>query len=173
MNFRKGLCILAGVGLALAVGSVAVAADNPKPRPFWGSSAGVVHWDLMEGCPTQGGYYTVTETVGEWSHLGRTTFKEVHCAGADGFPLDGDAVFTAANGDQVFGTYVVGSAQVVLFDPPIFVQAGQYTITGGTGRFATATGSIHALVTLTMAGDPTEPGIRLPIQFVASGVIRY
>jgi hypothetical protein len=51
----------------------------------------------------------------------------------------GSFTLTAANGDQVFGTYsttavIDAAAGLVHFDGP-------YVITGGTGRFANATGS--------------------------------
>jgi hypothetical protein len=79
--------------------------------------------------------------AGNATHLGRFTVAASQCLDpATGAITKGEAVFTAANGDQVFATQsgrVTGS-------PPVFAFELDYTVTGGTGRFAGASGSIHA-----------------------------
>ena len=80
-----------------------------------------------------------TEWVCQLQHLGRTTLTNID-AGAPGSTVAGTAVFTAANGDQLF-TAVSGTATfpdangIVTFN-------GTDTVTGGTGRFAGASGSL-------------------------------
>ncbi|MGI8980632.1 MAG: hypothetical protein ACR2FY_15495, partial [Pirellulaceae bacterium] len=50
----------------------------------------------------------------------------------------GTFLFTAANGDTVFGTI---SGQATFTPPNVLSIVGTATITGGTGRFVGATGS--------------------------------
>ena len=79
--------------------------------------------------------------AGDATHLGRFTVVASQCLDpATGAITKGEAVFTAANGDQVFATQsgrVTGS-------PPVLGFELTYTVTGGTGRFAGASGSIRA-----------------------------
>ena len=75
---------------------------------------------------------------GHASHLGqfRLTWKfTVNLADGTG---SGPVHFIAANGDDIFAT-VVGSS--VPIKPGYFQITENYTITGGTGRFANAQGS--------------------------------
>lgn len=79
--------------------------------------------------------------AGNATHLGRFTVVASQCLDpATGAITKGEAVFTAANGDQVFATQ---SGQVS-GSPPVLAFELDYTITGGTGRFAGASGSINA-----------------------------
>ena len=60
----------------------------------------------------------------------------------------GTFAFTAANGDTVTGTFTGASAPTAL--PDVFSIEETASITGGTGRFADATGSfvVNRLVNL-------------------------
>jgi hypothetical protein len=82
-----------------------------------------------------------TETaVGQATHLGFFTWASEELAvftGQNQLSVVGSFTMTAANGDQVFGTFeAVGT-----MDFPFVIFLGQYVIAGGTGRFANATGS--------------------------------
>ena len=60
---------------------------------------------------------------------------------------------TAANGDQLRGTY---SGEFVPLEPPLFAIDGQFLFTGGSGRFASATGGGNASGVQNLAtGDVT------------------
>jgi hypothetical protein len=78
--------------------------------------------------------------VGQSTHLGLFTWASEELAvftGPDQLSVFGSFTMTAANGDQVFGTFeAVGT-----IDFPAVTFVGQYVIEGGTGRFANATGS--------------------------------
>ena len=78
-----------------------------------------------------------TTATGNASHLGR--FGMTYDLTVDLLTHDtsGSAVFTAANGDQLF-TDVVGHGTD---DGTVASVVETHTITGGTGRFAEATGS--------------------------------
>ncbi len=162
------LSLLAVSSFALAAGPAATKAGaNSRPRPFWGNVVGTVHWEDhgYQACPTQGGYLTIVEAEGQMNHLGQTTFSHVHCAGDDGLPLDGSSVFTAANGDELWATYVPGSGYWGLPpDAEWLLEEVDYTIVGGTGRFANATGAYH----MTVFAMPDHP-----FEFSIVGFIKY
>jgi hypothetical protein len=131
--------LLVGACLTLATGTAAAA------QPFSG------HMDeqfAMSACPsgTPATIACVTVTGrGELSHLGKTAetvaatinlagiSPATHCA-----PDQAKATFTAANGDRLFVTTNGSSCPT---GPGTGVDAGRYEITGGTGRFAGASGS--------------------------------
>ena len=97
--------------------------------PFQGTADAVV----TAAQPKADGLHLTLTEVGQGTQLGAFTRAEtlvVHAADT----ISGSGVFTAANGDQVFTTVSGG------FTSPTTV-AGTYTITGGTGRFADASGS--------------------------------
>jgi hypothetical protein len=78
---------------------------------------------------------------GNESHLGRVTFDDtgtITPTGPTSFDLSGSAVTTAANGDKLFESFT-GSGTVDAMGN----THGQttWTITGGTGRFAGASGT--------------------------------
>ena len=107
------------------------AATSVSPDP-----AGVVLTVLTEGNATSLGRFSRDETV---------LFNPLTGS------LTGVIVFTAANGDQLFGTVEGG------FVSPT-TATGTYLFTGGTGRFVNATGSADFVVT-------TPDGIHLSVEF--------
>jgi len=60
------------------------------------------------------------------------------CTNPEGADDHGEFVMTAANGDEVFGSYVT----LVRFDfeAGVFTFTGRWRISGGTGRFSHAIG---------------------------------
>jgi hypothetical protein len=88
--------------------------------------------------PLQPGRANVTiEAEGNANHLGKFTLVAPHVVTFATRTGIGTYTFTAANGDQVFASFT-GQA---LTSPPNVVIVENATITGGTGRFAGATGS--------------------------------
>jgi len=87
-------------------------------------------------CSEPSQWISTSAGTGKISHLGRVTWTTEHCfqlhAGTFG---DADLVITAANGDQLFGTYDGFMTGETSF-------AETLIITGGTGRFSGATGTI-------------------------------
>ena len=55
----------------------------------------------------------------------------------------GTTTIVAANGDEIFGTFTVTTAD---FPPDLHTATSVTTITGGTGRFADATGTLTTFV---------------------------
>jgi hypothetical protein len=102
--------------------------------------------------------------------FGRTHITTSHCSTLEGnAAVGGGAVFTAANGDQVFAAY---TATTVPFPPnlPLIVQQSEFVITGGTGRFEGASGTLIGMVCVTFEGldDPAWP-----LEFAFVGTITY
>ena len=135
--------------LASLIGGAALASTK-KPLPFKGSSKGVETY--QENGPTM----SVTATgSGEASQLGRYTVSyevEVDLQTLAGTGLS--AHFVAANGDSLFAE---GSGQATPTDDPTVVSIVEtYTITGGTGRFANASGSFIVNRTANLATGETS-----------------
>jgi hypothetical protein len=72
---------------------------------------------------------TLGEGTGEATHLGRVTVAWSHCPEEPDYIMDGQMILTAADGDQLYGTYDHDNLSSI-------------TVTGGTGRFSDATGSL-------------------------------
>ena len=130
-----GLVAAFAVSLASVAGS-AVAAETP----FKGTVNAVETNRVV--FPTR---FVDRRGTGTATYLGRYT---VHLVAQTNIPTrtgTGTATFTAANGDTLF-TSVVG--QATRTSPTTLSIVEVYTITGGTGRFADATGSFTLRSTL-------------------------
>ena len=134
----KKLSVPMVVALLLAillVSTTLAAASARKPLPLKGSI------EALETYRVSGPTMFVTATgSGEATHLGRYTVTyEVQVDLPTGTGTGLSAQYVAANGDRLFAE---GSGQATpTEDPSVFVVVETYTITGGTGRFAGATGS--------------------------------
>jgi hypothetical protein len=95
--------------------------------------------------------YSIGDVTGTLRHLGLAKMYTKHTPHFDGTLSDGEFTIVAANGDEVRGRYE-GSAY--------YVSANQvygnalFEISGGTGRFARAEGTINASFLETF-DDPT------------------
>jgi hypothetical protein len=100
----------------------------------------------------------VISATGQITHLGRFTTAQSHCidpTGADPLAFtEGEFTFTAANGGTIFGTY--SGRLVPTATPGVFEVDGVFTIEGGTGRFANASGGGVASGETNLA-DPAGP----------------
>ena len=83
---------------------------------------------------------------GNATHLGRFTISASFNVTAPPPTASGTGVWTAANGDQV-STSMVGTAVIVF---PTAAITETHTITGGTGRFADASGTLVVERTLNL-----------------------
>lgn len=81
--------------------------------------------------------------TGRGTHIGRATFisyPTINFTVPPPFPLSGTQVMTAANGDELFTSFV-GESTPPDEDGNVYITNMQ-TVTGGTGRFAGATGTL-------------------------------
>jgi hypothetical protein len=124
--------------LALAASAVLglagpVAADEQVP--FRGRFVGVAT-TLSVNPPIVSG---VTNGTGTATQLGRFTFQQLHDVNVATGTLTGSYHFTAANGDGLFATFTGQSSATPT--PGVRAVVETATVTGGTGRFAGATGA--------------------------------
>jgi hypothetical protein len=149
----------------------AAAAARPVPWKEFYQASGTIAPDLS--C-TNFQLLTSLHGGGTATHVGKYTIENSHCVDpATGVLTDGSFIKTAANGDQLFGTYV-GNSSVIQPPAPVgvFAMTGTLTYTGGTGRFAGVTGTasmegtlqadfsqqpVTATSTLIMVGEISSP----------------
>jgi hypothetical protein len=105
-------------------------------------------------CSVPSDYIVGFAAVGQVAHLGKVTGGFEHCSrmnvdmatGAFTFDYgDGYLTFVAANGDELRGTYDGGTGELMADGNVVWGDA--FTLTGGTGRFASASGSGHDIGT--------------------------
>jgi len=124
---------------ALAVLGSASAAATKDQVPFKGSLEGT-----YTSVPIDPDFplivFNQLDATGNATHLGKFEYDFPHIVNRTTRPSTGagSCTFTAANGDQVFAD-IVGEATLIV--PGLLFGVEQGTITGGTGRFAGATGS--------------------------------
>jgi hypothetical protein len=123
-----GLAVAFAVSLA-SVGISAMAAETP----FKGTVNAVETGQVV--FPTR---FLDREGTGTATYLGRYTERVTMVINIPTLSSTGTATFTAANGDTLFATV---AGQATRTSPTTLSIVEVYTITGGTGRFADATGS--------------------------------
>ena len=137
--------------ILLLVGSIPVAASE---RPFALNGNGVASFITDGAGNVIGANVTASGTA---THVGLwTTAGTVHYAPPDAngkIPSSGEATIVAANGDKL-NAVIQGS-----FDPAANADHGIFTFTGGTGRFAEASGSANFVVTV----NPLTGGFELTL----------
>jgi hypothetical protein len=105
-------------GVVLEASSYLMASDNPCVQPLTDAGAGRA------------------------SHMGTIAWAGTQtldfCGSPEGVADHGEFVITAANGDEVSGSY--DTLVRFDFDAGVFTFAGTWRISGGTGRFSHATG---------------------------------
>ena len=150
MSARKLLvCTSLLVAFCIAAPGVAAAKQSGTERPVKGSGSSTTTIDLT----TLG---STTEGTAIISHLGKTTLTQsftITPTGPLAFNLTGGtATFVAANGDQLFATITgsgTQSAPGVGVGITIDVDS-VFAITGGTGRFADASGRLTVPIDVTI-----------------------
>jgi hypothetical protein len=144
---RKLVFVIAVAALLVLASTPAIAAQDGH-RPFYASLTGVMtHEPLLDGPTAECPYGVRTHVVvsGAATHLGLATETQAFCSVMSSPTVPaGASVFVAANGDTLTATFV---ADCPAAGPPtpgtILSCTAEYSITGGTGRFAGATGALH------------------------------
>lgn len=125
--------LIAGGLIALAIaGPVSAGAQ----APFKGTLAGTASITPLGGPMVA----VEIEASGTATHLGRFTLQAPHVVNQATLSAVGTYLITAANGDTITAD-LAGTARMV--EPPNVIAISETaTVTGGTGRFEGATGSI-------------------------------
>ena len=126
---------LALAGLAVLGLSVPVAAGDHVP--FKGSLEGVVTITPL----TPPFVSVLIEATGKATHLGKFTVQIPHVVNRSDSTAVGSYQFVAANGDTLTADFT-GQATPTSTPGVLYIEETA-TITGGTGRFAHATGSFN------------------------------
>jgi hypothetical protein len=124
--------------LLIALTLSAMTASASENLPFRLGDEGTITFTSPSTATTAG--------TGNATHLGRITSDgnltivgEASCIDNEvGFAAEMQDTFTAANGDMVTTAITM---QLCPIAPGIYHGVGTYVVTGGTGRFANATGS--------------------------------
>jgi hypothetical protein len=172
-TLRRRLILLAGVvlvplaGLVLAITALtrpAAPAAHGAPRPLAGTGTGTMALNLLTGAAT-------SDFTGHLSPLRADTGHDdltFTITGASTFSYTGTRTFVAANGDELFSA-ITGSGTLTRTTAH---STETDTITGGTGRFAGASGTykdtISSVVVSVSADWQTSR-----VTAVAHGQIRY
>ena len=119
---------------SVGLGSGALGAGGTQTVPLKGSLEGTVTRTPLD--PPFA--FVVITASGNSTHLGRFTLQMPHRVNFVTSTGEGTFTFTAANGDTLTGVFT-GHADTTA---PIFTIEESGTITGGTGRFAGASGTI-------------------------------
>jgi hypothetical protein len=141
---------MAAVLACLLLVSAAIAGRGGTDRPFRATLAGSVHWTFPGTSPSNCTRVTTHgAATGEATHLGRVVVSWSHCPDEPNYLVDGRMTITAANGDTLNGTYN--------YDPNSTSNSIPTTITGGTGRFAGATGTVVVTYSVNPVFWPMPP----------------
>jgi hypothetical protein len=172
---RRASLIAISLGLAMAASAQASRPAIPFHGTFTGQlsllapfsegSADRCNANSTEAGEFPGFFLTLVDSaVGEFTHLGRTTVESTSCLAEDS-PLNvqGEAVFHAANGDQVFLTF--DNVTLPTEDPDILDVIGTESIAGGTGRFAGASGTQDCRFSVRLSTGTIEGGCNGEIVF--------
>jgi hypothetical protein len=140
MPLRR-LIFLSSLVLAVTALSPAAALGAAKgtDRPVSGKSTSTTTVDLATGTG-------ISDGSGQISHLGRFTFHNDITSftptGPNTFSLTLTAIVVAANGDEIFTTATGTGTLTATGSETTLVS----TITGGTGRFADASGTLTSRI---------------------------
>jgi hypothetical protein len=133
-----------------AAGAAGATTASRRGVPFKGTLQGVADPPVFEPPPSP--FFSAhLEASGQATHLGRFTMDYSHRVNLETLEGTGSARFIAANGDELM-TSVEGRAEPA-GTPTSYTVFERHTVTGGTGRFAGASG----VFTLTRAVDFADP----------------
>jgi hypothetical protein len=137
---RKSFSSLFAVAAVLGTGVIGLTPTEAaaEERPFMAMLSGNAHLS-----PTDVPWIIRNDETGEGqaTHLGLYTWASVEYVDFSNFPaqvaVQASFMMTAADGDLVYGEYTTVGA---LNEAGDLIIHGTFTFTGGTGRFAGATG---------------------------------
>ena len=133
----SGMVIMA---LLVGAGAVGVSAQEEVSQPLTGLFTGWMHWVPGDAC--EAGVTTITDAQGD-TNLGKAIVHSEHCPSMTEAPHSGTSSLYFDDASTLTGTYQVTCAMSLPEGPSVMTctSAGG-EVTGGTGRFEGATGTI-------------------------------
>ena len=171
LTYMNGRVTIAAV-LVLVVAALATASALAKAggtdRPVTGTAVGGFSAEVAS-------LHIATDASGVMSHLGKYTSHFEGTAEIVGGRTLGEGTFTTvgANGDELTGTFTLNGA---LPAGEVHTATVVLTVTGGTGRFADASGTITVPLVLTPSCflEPSCPGALVEtLEGQLTGTISY
>ena len=133
----KRTALVCSLILAMAVAVTAAAPGPQKGKTVPRDISGVMDGRFTFGATTTG------DVEGTLSHLGLSQMYTEHAIDYETFEISGgEFTIVAANGDQIVGTYTASG--ILAGDWSHMDGTAHFTVTGGTGRFAGASGMFTA-----------------------------
>ncbi len=115
-------------------------------------------------------FYATSDSTGMLTHFGRSSMHTTHNPDVfTGALREGTFRIVAANGDEILGTYE-GSVTYDESRSDLVHGVATFVITGGTGRFARATGSFNVTFLETL-DDPTWASAK--VEWMLPGTVNY
>ncbi|MFB3907327.1 MAG: hypothetical protein ACE15D_02890 [Candidatus Eisenbacteria bacterium] len=140
-----GRAMFFGLLVALVAALAPITAQSQEMVYFKGHAEGTIDHAPSVACGT-GFLEATTQASGNVSHMGRVDIEGLHCLNpSSGEVSNGDFTIATKGGDMLYATYT-GQA---FPDQTVRLEG---TWTGGTGRFAGATGQFVVTATKTV-GD--------------------
>src|ERR687892_135935 len=142
---RTLLVLMSLLALAIVAPGAAVAKRGGTDRPWKGKGSGTTTLSIAT-TPFPGS----TTGTARLSHLGKTSYSStfgVTLTGPNTFTIAGTQTFVAANGDMLFLSFTGMGTFTGPFAPGQTTETtANYTVTGGTGRFDDASGTLTGTV---------------------------
>jgi hypothetical protein len=169
----KKVALSCSLFLALAIAVMAAAPfdqqDKSSPRHNFdvqGVQTGTFNFEYWG--PGFWDFETIGDATGTLRHLGLMRMYTRHRPTADGLLNQGTFTMVAASGDQIRGTYEGAGALVSTAAPELYGKA-TLVISGGTGRYAHAKGTLIATFFETM----NATWVDLPVTWILEGTVSY
>lgn len=145
MRARTVVTVMSLLALAVLAPQAAVAKRGGTDSPWKGKGTQTTTFSVASSP-----FPATTEGTARLSHLGRSTLSltfTITLTGPSTFSVAGTATITAANGDQLFTNFTgSGEATGAFGVGQTSETTAVHTVTGGTGRFADASGTLTATV---------------------------
>jgi hypothetical protein len=153
MTFNRRLTVLLLLLSVLTMpAEPAIAGANV---PFKGSDVGTFG---VPGVCGDGSLNVVIGGEGTATHIGRYSYEASECFNPETGVFGGMPTFTSANGDELWGNYTGQVAPTS--DPDVITYTETLTITGGSGRFAGASGELQVEGVANLATGDYQQSLR-------------
>jgi hypothetical protein len=137
----KKIAFLSVLVLVLTIPSMVVPKSNNNAKTVPRQISGTMDGRFAFGGPWEGPWDVTGDLFGTMQHLGLSGMQTSHKTSPEGGISGGTFTIESANGDLIQGEYTASAAYIS--DDQVLGTA-TLNITGGTGRFDRATGTVNA-----------------------------